>query len=389
MFETGLAVGRSLGRVGIRVLGLDSCKKIGFYSRYIQGSICPHPLEQEEEFIDYLLRLGSREALKPVLFITSDDFLMSVSRNRERLQGSYLMNMPAGHLLESIMDKFKQSELALRAGIAAPRTWIANKLDQLREIQDEIRCPAFVKGREVNSWRRLVGTDRKGFLVRTKEELFAVCSRLFKQNAAGLIQEVIPGPDTNHYKASCYVSRSGEVLLAFGLQKIRQKPVNFGYGCVVQSVHYPELLELGRQFLTSIGYRGVGSVEFKRDQKTDRLTLVELNPRYWQQNALAERCGMNFPLMNYLDVTGAAPRAAVDYAAGVKWINIYDDVESFESYQKEGELSTGEWLNSLRGPKVFSDFAFDDLRPFLFESGRRKLVTGSLRFAVRRLRRAV
>ena len=43
MFETGLAVGRSLGRAGIKVLGLDSVRKIGFYSKYIEARICPDP----------------------------------------------------------------------------------------------------------------------------------------------------------------------------------------------------------------------------------------------------------------------------------------------------------------------------------------------------------
>lgn len=56
MYETGLAVGRSLGRAGVRVKGLDITKKTGFYSRYIDASICPHPLEQEEKFIAFLMK---------------------------------------------------------------------------------------------------------------------------------------------------------------------------------------------------------------------------------------------------------------------------------------------------------------------------------------------
>ena len=54
MFETGLAVGRSLGRKGVKVIGLDFKKDIGFYSRYILGQLCPHPIEKEQEFIDFL-----------------------------------------------------------------------------------------------------------------------------------------------------------------------------------------------------------------------------------------------------------------------------------------------------------------------------------------------
>jgi predicted ATP-grasp superfamily ATP-dependent carboligase len=47
----------------------------------------------------------------------------------------------------------------------------------------------------------------------------------------------------------------------------------------VQSVEYPELLALGKAFFKKIGYRGVGSAEFKLDDRDGTLKLIELNPR--------------------------------------------------------------------------------------------------------------
>ena len=64
---------------------------------------------------------------------------------------------------------------------------------------------------------------------------------------------------------------------------------------------------MGKRFLESIGYRGIGSAEFKRDERDGELKLIELNPRYWQQAALAERCGVNFPLAQYLDLQRWGP----------------------------------------------------------------------------------
>src|SRR4029077_1936383 len=168
---------------------------------------------------------------------------------------------------------------------------------------------------------------------------------------------------------------------------IRQQPVRFGFGCVVESIYYPEMLALGKKFLTRIGYRGVGAVEFRLDEKTAELKLIELNPRYWQQNGLAEKCGMNFPLMNFLDVTGSKPPAIVAYRDRIKWVNIYHDFESFRNYQKAGRLSTKQWVQSLRGPKMYSDFASDDVYPWLYELSSRKILSRSLRFAAKALKR--
>ena len=129
MFETGLAVGRSLGRSGIKVTGLDVVRKVGFHSRYIDASICPHPLEREEEFIAFLLQLAAKETTRPVLFVTSDEFLLPVSRNRENLEKYFLMNLPDPQIIECITDKFKQYKLALDAGVPVPQTFFVGNME--------------------------------------------------------------------------------------------------------------------------------------------------------------------------------------------------------------------------------------------------------------------
>jgi D-aspartate ligase len=365
MFETGLAVGRSLARAGIRVVGLDSSRKVGFYSKYIQARICPHPLEQEEDFVTFLLRIADTEKVQPVLFITADEFLASVIKNRRDVEKHYLVNLPDPHVLECITDKYKQFQRARAAGIAVPETFLVHDMKQLLAVRDRIPLPAFIKGNEVTSWRRTIGVVRKGFVVSSTCELTETLSTIFELGIDPLIQEIIPGPDTNHFKACCYISQKDEPLLTFGLQKLRQQPVGFGFGCLVRSLKYPELLDVGRTFFERIGYRGVASAEFKLDERDGRLKLIELNPRYWQQNGLADECGMNFPLTEYLDVTGCEPQAMREYEPGVKWVNIYRDFESFREYRKRGELSLRQWLRSLKGRKVYSEIASDDVWPGL------------------------
>lgn len=363
MYETGLAVARSLGRAGIRVRGLDHSLNLGFRSRYVEASLCPKPLAETEAFVDCVVQLAEGENQKPVLFVTSDDFLLAVSRNRERLQQFFLLNLPVADTLESIADKFRQYELACTAGIPAPETFAVQDQGDLAQVRERLLFPVFIKAREVTSWRRTVGVARKGFVAHTPEQLAAHFQELFALGAAGIVQQLIPGPDTNHYKACCYISQDGNLLLAFALRKLRQQPPGFGFGCLVESTHEPDVLALGKRFLESIGYRGVGSVEFKRDERDGKFKVIELNPRYWQQNGLADRCGMNFPLVHYREMTGADPVASDSYQEGIKWVSLVHDWESFRTYRQRGELTFGGWLRSLRGPKVYSDFARDDPWP--------------------------
>jgi predicted ATP-grasp superfamily ATP-dependent carboligase len=365
MFETGLGVARSLGRNGIRVLGLDSHLDVGFRSKYVDASLCPDPLQDVDSFVEHLIRIARAEEHKPVLFVTSDEFLLAVARNRERLQDFLLFELSDTETLESIADKYRQYELARSAGIPVPATFLLSDRADVAELRREIPFPVFIKAREVTSWRKAVGGNVKGFIASNPEELEAHLEGLFEKGVAGLVQELIPGPDTNHYKACCYVSRQGKVVRAFALRKLRQQPPGFGFGSLVESVYDPAVLTLGKRFLESIGYRGVGSAEFKRDERDGELKLIELNPRYWQQNALAERCKVNFPLAQYLDSTGEVPAQATDYERNVKWVNMTADFDAFRVYRQRGELTLRAWIRSLDGPKVYSNYAADDPIPGL------------------------
>jgi predicted ATP-grasp superfamily ATP-dependent carboligase len=184
-----------------------------------------------------------------------------------------------------------------------------------------------------------------------------------------IVQEVILGADTNHLKYCSYTSPSGTILAEFALRKIRQNPIRFGVGSVVESMHDEELLIAGRRLLQNIGFHGVASIEFKRDERDGRLKLVEINPRYWQQNYLATACGVNFPLLNYFDLVNGSGEAITSFTPGIKWVNRYMDFDSFLKYRKEGSITFSSWRKSLKGKKVYADFTWDDPVPAFFEIG--------------------
>lgn len=367
MFETGLGVGRSLGRNGIPVFGLDFKKDVGFYSKYIRAGICPHPLNNEKKFLDFLIGFANKFEEKPVLFITSDSFLDLASSKQKILKKHFFINIPNEEIFKSIGNKYEQYKLAIKAGVEVPLTYFPKDLEEVKEIRKELKYPAFIKAGRVNRWRNIIDQKIKGFVVNNPNELVEKFDYIFKKGIRAIVQEVIPGPDTNHFKFCSYISQDGDFLLKFTLRKIRQYPIRFGIGSIVESVEYLELMKLGEKFFRNIDYRGVGSMEFKLDARDDKLKFIELNPRYWQQNILTDRCGMNFPLTDYLEVTQQNPQPNFCFQTDIKWINLYLDFCSFLDYKKEGEISVKEWISSLQGKKIFSRFVLDDPLPSLYE----------------------
>jgi hypothetical protein len=75
--------------------------------------------------------------------------------------------------------------------------------------------------------------------------------------------------------------------------------------------------------------------------------LIELNPRYRQQNALAECCNVNFPLAPYEDLTGEVSTHGSACEQDVKWVNVTADLDSFRVYRRRGELDLRGWVHLL------------------------------------------
>jgi predicted ATP-grasp superfamily ATP-dependent carboligase len=367
MYETGLGVARSLGQTGIAVDGMDVRRDVGFYSRYVRARICPHPLKDEPAFIEGLIDYARLKPEKPVLFITSDTYLLCCSKHRQQLLQYFLFNLPENNLLESIADKFKQFQLAKAHDIPVPQTMQPQTADDVHSMSQLLRWPVLIKGLDVNVWRSAVSATKKGLLIQSAEDFKEQMDRLLEKKVPVIVQEIIPGPDNLHFKYCTYINQHHRSLCSFTLQKIRQFPVNFGVGSAVESIANNELTTVGYSLFERLAYQGVGSAEFKWDERDEQFKLIEINPRYWQQNALAARCQVNFPLINYLDLLNL-PLEKSNYCQlnHIKWVNLYLDFQSFVEYRRQKKLTLRSWLHSLQGKKIYSDWSWHDPGPGLF-----------------------
>jgi predicted ATP-grasp superfamily ATP-dependent carboligase len=102
----GLGVVRALGGAGIPVVALDTnLKKPTAATRYC-AKLAVHALSGPE-FIDELLALRRRFAKKPVLLLTQEASVVTVSAMRERLAEAYCFTLPPHPLMEVLLDKVR------------------------------------------------------------------------------------------------------------------------------------------------------------------------------------------------------------------------------------------------------------------------------------------
>lgn len=337
----------------------------GFASRYCQSKLCPSPIYEPEELVEFLITEANKYDQPPVIIPASDAYVQLLSRFRQQLQKSFLFILPPASVLEAMVNKRKQYEIAKEAGIPISKTFYPETLDDVEDIQDQLTYPAFIKPYVGHIWREKYGGSHKGFKVFNQEDLRQRYSEIFANEMQAMVQAIIIGPNTNHFKVCVYINQQGEPRLVFTLRKIRQYPTEFGVGTLVESFWHPEVAQLGLHFLKYIGYRGIGSIEFKKDERDGQIKMIELNPRLWQQNIHATDCGMNFPLMEYLDLIGKCPAPIEGFEEGIRWWDSYLDFQSYWEFQKLKELTFIEWVSSWIGAKSHPLFALDDLGPYL------------------------
>lgn len=363
MTVNGLSILKSLGRRGIVTYGADADPtKIGFFSRYCRHRVLlEDPLKEPGAVLDKIRKVAAGTRTRPVLFLASDDYLGLFAAHYRELESLFLHSLPAPEVIDRILDKRKLAAVAEEAGVPHPRTLAVASPEEAAELAPTLHYPVLIKPAVGYLVRRQEPFLRRKLIV--AEDARSLVEMLRTAGAAAaemMIQELVPGPDSAFYKFRTYYSRAGKPLACFTDRKVRQYPIHYGYGCAMESVWEPEVARLGRKLLDALGYRGIGGVEFKRDERDGRFKLIEVNGRTAMNEASAIASGIDTPWIAYRDLTGETVEEVREFEQGVKWFRVRHDLAAYRQYRREGSLSLLSWLRSYRGRKVYSTFSGDD-----------------------------
>ncbi len=369
MGVNGLGVVRSLSKEGVKVYAFDEDRnQPAMATSLAVVKECPDVKHQAKALLTFLIEFSKSEGNCPVLFPCTDAHNEFLHRYRDQLKEYFRFINSEDEVMKKLLDKNGQYQLAQEHNVATAKTFSPKSIEEIDAISKKIQFPVIIKGLNPMPWRAVFG-DQKVIVIKNAKELTDEYLKLFKTNLHTVIQEIIVGDDTRHYKFCAYINKDGKALLTFTLQKVRQFPCHFGIGSCVVSVFEPEVAEKGLQFMRDMGYRGIGSIEFKRDKRDEKLKMIELNARLWAQNSLATACGQNYPWVAYRDLIGEEVPLSSKFKEGIKWIASKEDRASFYGYFREGSMSFKTWFKSFcTGRRVWSLFNWDDPMPFLKET---------------------
>jgi predicted ATP-grasp superfamily ATP-dependent carboligase len=331
--KIGLGIIRSLGREGVPVCSVYyHDKDMGQVSKYVIGKYrCPHPEKDEEQFLKFLSDLDHPGGL----LIPSDDAsLMVVSRNRERLEKRYVVLSPDDKITQICVDKKHTYELAEKIGVRSPRTLVTEDPEEAEIFAGEIGFPILLKPSVSHHFFDMFHV--KMMKLNDASEMKSLFKQLKGCGVEMMVQEFIPGDDTCGTNYNSFAI-DGEPVCEFTARKWRLSPPGTGFPRVIVSEDIQEIHEPGRKILSALNFQGFSCIEFKKDIRSGKYVLMEINPRMNLSSQHAVRCGYNFPYLAYHKAMFgeliAFPR---NFQKGVFWIDPGKDlIESIRSYRKE------------------------------------------------------
>jgi D-aspartate ligase len=344
-------IARNVGRHGVPVYALnDRLRDPLRFSRYLRQcflysddptqprAYAGDSVANEEALCRLMAEWGAGFARKPVLFATSDWFARFLSNQQQRLREKFLFHWTAPELFTTIVDKGRMVAFCERAGVRVPRTHITRPDDNMREIARGFVYPAIIKP---------LHRYTAGFPVETAKVLIAKDARqalgLFEKypqlKGGTLMQELIEGDDDQVFQCTALAGNSGEIVAYSSVRKLRQHPPGYGSMCYGRTERNEAMAAEAFKLLRALGYRGLGSLEFKYRQRDGGYYFIEMNTRLPWYNGIFADAGVNLAHLAYLDLTEAGTTLVTkspqsSQRENRRWV-------SFHNYRGSRKDSTG------------------------------------------------
>lgn len=312
-----LGIVRSLGMAGIPVIKIvTDPAALAARSRYGRHILVART--EGEALVTALLDLARQFPEKPVLFVTEEKTVRTISEHRDRLLASYRLRLPAHDRLMALMHKQGFQELAEATSAPIPAVVQLQSMADLGKLQQLIYpCVLKPSAKDYAYGARFA----KAYVVHSADEAAERYREIAPVCADLVVQQWIEGGDDDIYFCLQYIGDQGAVA-SFAGRKLRSWPPRIGgtASCTAAWEVADELAALTSRFFAATGFTGMGSMEFKRDRRDGRFYMIEPTvARTDFQEEVATLNGVNIPLAAYHFETGLPQQSAARPARDRAW----------------------------------------------------------------------
>lgn len=279
--------------IGKKALGATSDSKI------VKVAVVEPDLEDDAVFVKTLVKFAEehQNGKKLLLVPCGDNYIKLLVRNQEALRPYYVFTCIDEPLLMRLSIKESFYQVCTEHGFEFPKTTTCNA-ENSKTVELPFDFPCIIKpSNSVAYWNCTFPHKKKVFLANNKEEFDAILNAIYGSSYQDhlILQEYIPGPDSQMRVMNCYCGKDKKVkLISLGHALLEeQSPEGIGsYAAIINTVDR-ELSAQMKDFLEDIGYTGFANFDMKLDPRDGKYKLFEMNLRQGRSSFFVTAAGYN------------------------------------------------------------------------------------------------
>lgn len=272
-------------------------------SKIVSVEVVEPELENDEVFVKTLTDFAKRFQGKTLLLVPcGDNYIKLLVRNQDKLRDIYRFECISEDLLMRLSIKESFYKVCEEFGFEFPKTTSCTAQDY-KTVELPFDFPVIIKpSNSVAYWNCRFEHKKKVFVAENKQEFDAILNAIYGSSYQDtlIIQEYIPGPDSQMRVMNCYCGSDKKVrLISLGNALLEEHtPEGIGSYAAIINGYDKELADRMKNFLESIGYIGFANFDMKLDSRDGKYKLFEMNLRQGRSSFFVTAGGYN--LAKYL-----------------------------------------------------------------------------------------
>jgi predicted ATP-grasp superfamily ATP-dependent carboligase len=299
---------------------------------------------------------------RSALIADSDAWLRWVVRFRADLESVFhLVLHPTNEVVTTCLDKSRFLGWCKENKLPAPQLFPTPGMDDLGSLD----YPVLVRPKE--TLHGLPSTLPKAAEIKCDEKLGELLRQYDREGVEATICESLLRPRISQFSVGLVRNDLGQAK-AIVAEKVRPPPEWCAGGTYVISRPDEGVHELAVAAANEIELYGIAEIEILKDEDTQELFLIEINPRPWVQYALSWKSGFDF-LVFLLDPNQYRPET--EATSGCRWISFKDDTYVALSRSvglvKQGRITIRQYILDVLRANVFAYWSVSDMRPWAWK----------------------
>lgn len=360
---TGLGTARALRKEDANIIGITSNP----------DSLCCHskvwteiiPISANSDYLEKMMEIGKSYSGFNMLLPSQDSIVQLISDEREILQKYFHFVLPEKASVNTLMDKTAFHKWAVQNEFPVPKSYVVETYSEFENVLDEFQFPFIIKPYvKTDLWDVLSPVD-KVLKLKNRNSLDKINFDLFEASPKLIVQQWIPGRDSDVYFCLVYFDKNGKEVAHYTGRKIYQWPVDNGSTAAAVGVDNHEIHQITREVFKRAEFRGLGSVEFKQSDVDKKYYIIEPTiGRNDLQSYVSVAGGVNLTRIAFFDTINRYEKRIENRQKKGVWIAEEPLIDAIRLQRKKNDFRLNELFHLLTGKKSFSLFDIKDPRPF-------------------------